>query len=115
MGSVELALGSSLLLGSRERAGPFSHRKPQVATPPCDALTQALTVLPALWRCQLRVYCIRYCLGGSMMEDDHSLMGGVMICNHGGFELVVDRLVSCCWLLLICNVISLIIVPLDMG
>ena len=32
---------------------------------------------------------------------------------HGGFELVVGRLVACCWLLLICSVISLIIVPLD--
>ena len=38
-----------------------------------------------------------------------------MICSHGGFELAVDRLVSYCELLLICNVISLIIVPLDMG
>ena len=50
-----------------------------------------------------------------MIEDDHSFMGGVMICSHGGFELVVDRLVSCCKSLLICIVISLIIVPLDMG
>ena len=50
-----------------------------------------------------------------MIEDDHSLIGGVMIHSHGGFELVVDRLVSCCWLLLICSVISLIIVPLDVG
>ena len=50
-----------------------------------------------------------------MIEDDHSLKGGVMIRSHGGFELVVDRLVSYCWLLLICIVISLIIVPLDVG
>ena len=38
-----------------------------------------------------------------------------MIRSHGGFELVVDRLVSCCWLLLIFSVISLFIVPLDVG
>ena len=38
-----------------------------------------------------------------------------LIRSHGGFELVVDKLVSCCWLLLICSVISLIIVPLDVG
>ena len=61
------------------------------------------------------MYYVRYCLRGSMIEDDHSLMVGVMICNHGGFELVVDRLVSYCRLLLVCNVISLIIVPLDVG
>ena len=39
----------------------------------------------------------------------------VVIRSHGGFELVVDRLVSCCRLLLICIVISLIVVPLDVG
>ena len=38
-----------------------------------------------------------------------------MIYSHGGFELVVDRLVSCCRLLLICSVNSTIIVPLDVG
>ena len=38
-----------------------------------------------------------------------------MIYSHGGFELAVDRLVSCCRLLLTCNVISLIIVPRDVG
>ena len=38
-----------------------------------------------------------------------------MIHSHGGLELVVDRLVSCFGLLLTCNVISLIIVPLDVG
>ena len=38
-----------------------------------------------------------------------------VICSHGGFELVVDKLVSCCSLLLTCSVISLIIVPLDVG
>ena len=41
------------------------------------------------------------------------LWGRVMIRSHGGFELAVDRLVSCCWFLLICSVISLIVVPLD--
>ena len=50
-----------------------------------------------------------------MIEEDHSIIGGVMIHSHGGFELVVDILVSCCWLLLICSVISLIIVALDVG
>ena len=38
-----------------------------------------------------------------------------LIHSHGGFELVVDRLVSCYRLLLVCSVISLIIVPLDVG
>ena len=37
----------------------------------------------------------------------------VMTRSHGDFQLVVDRLVSCCGLLLTCSVISLIIVPLD--
>ena len=50
-----------------------------------------------------------------MIEDDHPLLGGVMIHSHGGFELVVDRLVLCCGFLLTCSVISLIIVPLDIG
>ena len=50
-----------------------------------------------------------------MIKDDHSLMGGVMIYIHGSFELVVDRLVLCYRLLLACSVISLIIVPLDVG
>ena len=36
-----------------------------------------------------------------MIEDDHSLMGGVMIRSHGGFELVVDRLVSCCKMIIV--------------
>ena len=35
--------------------------------------------------------------------------------SHGGFDLVVDRLVSCCRLLLACNVDSLTVVPLDGG
>ena len=38
-----------------------------------------------------------------------------MIRSRGGFELVVDRLASCCRFLLTCNVNSLIIVPLDVG
>ena len=38
-----------------------------------------------------------------------------MIRSHGGFELAVDRLVSCCRLLLTCSVNSLIIVHLDEG
>ena len=40
-----------------------------------------------------------------------------MICSHGGFDLVVDRPVSCYRLLLLlaCSVNSLIIVPLDVG
>ena len=50
-----------------------------------------------------------------MIEDDHSLMGGVMIRSRGGFDLLVDRQVSCSRLLLICNVKSLIIVPLNVG
>ena len=35
--------------------------------------------------------------------------------SHGGFDLVVDRLVSFCRLLLACSVNSLIVVPLDMA
>ena len=35
--------------------------------------------------------------------------------SHGGFELTVDRLVSCCGLLLTCSINSLIVVPLDEG
>ena len=50
-----------------------------------------------------------------MIEDDHSLMGGVMIRIRGGFDLVVDRLASCRRLLLACNVNSLITFPLHMG
>ena len=51
-----------------------------------------------------------------MIEDDHSIMGGgVMIRVHGGFELLVGKLISCCGFLLTCSVISLIIVPLGMG
>ena len=38
-----------------------------------------------------------------------------MIRSHGGFDLAVDGLLSCYRLLLICSVISLIIVPLDVG
>ena len=38
-----------------------------------------------------------------------------MIRSSGGFDLVVDRLVLCCRLLLARNVNSLIIVPLDVG
>ena len=50
-----------------------------------------------------------------MIEDDHSLMGERMIRSHDGFELAVNKLVSCYRLLLIYSVISLIIVPLDVG
>ena len=46
-----------------------------------------------------------------MIKDDHSLMGGSDDSSHGGSELVVDRLVSCCSLLFACSVISLIIGP----
>ena len=50
-----------------------------------------------------------------MIEDDHSLMGGVIIHSHGGFEqFVVDRLVLCYGFLLTYNVNSLIY-PLDVG
>ena len=38
-----------------------------------------------------------------------------MICSHGGFDLVVDRLVSCCGLLLTWSVRPLIVVHLDEG
>ena len=46
------------------------------------------------------------------MQHDRGCLPRRLIRSHGGFELVVDRLVSCCRLLLICSVISLIIVPL---
>ena len=37
-------------------------------------------------------------------------VGPCTIRSHGGFELVVDRVVLCCGFLLTCNVISLIVV-----
>ena len=40
---------------------------------------------------------------------------GALVHSHGGFELVMDRLVLCCELLLTCSVNSLIVVTLDEG
>ena len=43
------------------------------------------------------------------------LWGGVMIHSRSGFDLVVDRLISCSRLLLACSVNSLIGVLLNVG
>ena len=53
--------------------------------------------------------------GWHVIEDDNSLMGGVMIRSHGDFEWVVDRFVLCYRLLLTWSANFLIIVPLDVG
>ena len=47
------------------------------------------------------------------MRTTTLLWGGVMIPSRGGFELVLDRLVSLSWFLLMCSVNSLISVSLD--
>ena len=53
--------------------------------------------------------------GWYVIEDDHSLMGGSDDTLSRWFGWTDWRLVSYCRLLLICNVISLVIVPLDVG